>query len=122
MQRACTEGVNLLRDFVDNEFLESSQVVLKKERTDLVGWLPAIMDEYQRSERHTYFHFLFQAPALPVYMSVDINRFQQVDNTLISNAIKFTPDGGRIALSLEQLADRVVVRVTDTGVGIPAAL
>ncbi|GGG61750.1 PAS domain-containing sensor histidine kinase [Hymenobacter glacieicola] len=122
MQRTCTEGVNLIRDFVDNEFLESANVVLKKERTDLTGWLATIMEEYQRSERHTHLHFVFHAPAQPVYVSVDINKFQQVINNLISNAIKFTPDGGRITLSLEQRAGRAVVRVADTGVGIPAPL
>ncbi|MDU0372289.1 ATP-binding protein [Hymenobacter monticola] len=122
MQRTCTEGVNLIRDFVDNEFLESANVVLHQERTDLASWLATIMEEYQRSERHTHLRFAFEAPAQPVYVCLDINKFQQVINNLISNAIKFTPDGGCITLRLEQCAGRAVVRVADTGVGIPEPL
>jgi two-component system sensor histidine kinase VicK len=111
MQRTCVEGVNLIRDFVNNEFMESANLELKRERTDLAGWLQTIMEEYQRSERHMHLRFVFEAPVAPVYVSVDINKFQQVVNNLVSNAIKFTPDGGCITVSLWEEAGRVVVRL-----------
>lgn len=41
-------------------------------------------------------------------------------NNLLSNAVKFTPEGGSIALSLHREGDNAVVRVADTGCGIPA--
>lgn len=122
MERTCTEGVSLIRDFVDTEFLESANVELKRERTDLVGWLATLMAEYQRSERHTHLHFDFTAPPQPVYVFLDINKFQQVINNLVSNALKFTPDGGRIGVRVTVHDGRAVVTVTDTGVGIPKKL
>lgn len=122
MERTCREGVTLIRDFVDNEFMESASVKMKWERADLGAWLQALMEEYQRSERHTHLHFSCALPPVPVYVSMDINKFQQVINNLVSNAIKFTPDGGHITLHLEQEGARALVRVTDNGVGIPAAL
>lgn len=122
MERTCVEGVNLIRDFVDNEFMESATLQLKAERTDMADWLQAIVEEYRRSERHTHLHFEFKAPAAPVYVSLDINKFQQVVNNLVSNAIKFTPDGGNITVSLCEADGRAVVRVADTGVGIPSSL
>ncbi|MEH2436754.1 MAG: ATP-binding protein [Nostoc sp.] len=50
----------------------------------------------------------------------DGNRLQQVVWNLLSNAVKFTPKGGRIDLQLERVESCVQIRVSDTGVGIPA--
>lgn len=122
MARTCQQGITLIRDFVDNEFLESANVVLKRERTDLGAWLRLIVEEYQRSGRHMHLHFEFSAPPHPVYAELDINKFQQVINNLFSNAIKFTPAGGSITLSLAQLAERAIITVADNGVGIPVLL
>jgi len=122
MQRTCTHGVNLIRDFVDTEFLESANVELKRERADLVAWLSLIVAEYQRSEQHTHLHFSFEAAERPVYVSFDINKLQQVVNNLVSNAIKFTPDGGSITIGVERKGAHVLLMVMDTGIGIPKPL
>jgi PAS domain S-box-containing protein len=54
----------------------------------------------------------------PVVMG-DMGRLEQVLNNLVSNAIKYSPDGGTIELSGRALPNEVIVTVSDTGVGIP---
>ena len=122
MQRTCQQGIGLIRDFVDNEFLESSNVELKRERADLADWLRLVVQEYRHSAQLTQLHFHFEPLAEPLYASFDINKLQQVVNNLISNAIKFTPDGGHITVHLERRGEFARLRVADTGIGIPAAL
>jgi two-component system sensor histidine kinase VicK len=122
IEQTCTEGVTLIRDFVDNEFFESSLVQLQRERTDMVHWLTAVVEEYQRASPHTHLHFVYEPPTQPLYVSYDVNKFQQVVNNLISNSIKFTPDGGQITVSLVQQGDQALLRIADTGIGIPEAL
>jgi two-component system sensor histidine kinase VicK len=122
MQRTCLQGVTLIRDFVDNEFLESSNVELKLERVDLVSWLRVVMDEYQQSEQHTLLQFSFTPSEEIIYATIDLNKLQQVVNNLISNAIKFTPDGGHIAVSIARQPTQLLLTVADTGIGIPAEL
>jgi signal transduction histidine kinase len=56
-----------------------------------------------------------------ITIHADPDRLQQILLNLLSNAAKFTPAGGRVALEHESLADAVRLHVTDTGVGIPAA-
>src|SRR6185436_16264313 len=48
----------------------------------------------------------------------DATRLQQVAWNLFSNAIKFTPNGGRIVVSARQVQNVVEIEVTDTGIGI----
>ena len=57
------------------------------------------------------------APNLP-WVVVDPHRFQQILLNLIANAIKFTPEGGDIAVLAERQDDRLLVKVRDTGAGI----
>ena len=122
MQRTCTQSVNLIRDFVDGEFLESANVELGLERVDLVAWLRLVLEEYQRSEQHLQVQFDFVPAEQPIYVQCDVNKWQQVVNNLLSNAMKFTPDGGRIVVGAEQRAGWARFTVADNGIGIPAEL
>jgi signal transduction histidine kinase len=54
----------------------------------------------------------------PVY--ADRGRMLQVLDNFLSNAVKFTPDGGSVHISLRLAGDRAALEVTDTGIGIPS--
>ena len=60
-----------------------------------------------------------QTSLFPVQYTGDENLLKQVWLNLISNAVKFTPEGGRIGVALTVQAGRAVVKVSDTGIGIP---
>ena len=55
----------------------------------------------------------------PVIIRGDKIRIEQILINITSNAIKYTPDGGRISLRLHDLGDRAEITITDNGVGIP---
>lgn len=57
-------------------------------------------------------------PSTPVHLAVDQQRIREMLLNLVTNAIKYTPRGGTIALSLSEQDDAVVFTVRDTGVGI----
>lgn len=57
-------------------------------------------------------------PDLP-HVHADPTQLQRVVLNLLTNAVKFTPDGGRVTVAAEQAGDGVVLRVSDTGIGIP---
>jgi PAS domain S-box-containing protein len=56
----------------------------------------------------------------PVVMSGDQMRIAQLLDNLVSNALKFTPRGGRVEVRARQERDAIVIEVADTGAGIPA--
>ena len=60
-------------------------------------------------------------PADPAVVRCERDQLERVVINLVSNAVKFTPDGGRVGLDLTVSGDEAVLRVSDTGVGIPEA-
>jgi signal transduction histidine kinase/CheY-like chemotaxis protein len=58
-------------------------------------------------------------PEEPLYLHADPARLSQVFGNLLNNACRYTPSGGRISVIAERLGDSAVVRVRDTGIGIP---
>ncbi|TGD78482.1 PAS domain-containing sensor histidine kinase [Hymenobacter wooponensis] len=121
MQTTCQDSINMIRDFVDTEFLESVNVQMKPERTNLAEELQQLIGQFQSSEENLSKHFVYEGPE-QLYYSLDKNKFMQVLNNLLSNSIKFTPDGGQITIQLQEGEQEVQIRVVDTGVGIPTAL
>ncbi len=115
-------GTNLIRSFVDNEFLESSQVKLTKIRVDLTERIAYFMEDYTQGEELIAKNFEYITPEQPIYVEVDEVKFMQVINNLISNAIKFTPDHGKIKVQVEDKGESVLISVSDNGIGIPKEL
>ncbi|MBO2010386.1 sensor histidine kinase [Hymenobacter negativus] len=122
MRDTCRDSVTLIRDFVDGEFMDSANVDFKPLRVDLVQNIAQIVDTYQQGEHLVAKHFTFHHSQPTIYAEIDNNKFLQVINNLVSNAIKFTREGGNIAVGLTQQPDHVLVTVADDGIGIPAHL
>jgi two-component system sensor histidine kinase VicK len=122
MRQTCQEGVNLVRDFVDQEFLDSANVDLQLVRLDLANRLQIVLDNYQQRQAAAGHLFFFEASHPSIYADIDENKFLQVINNLLGNAIKFTPDGGQLRVTVSQHPAHLLVTVADDGVGIPADL
>ncbi len=117
------KGSDIIRDFIDNEFLESAQVVLHKERVNLSQRIGIMVENYVKLGRPLIAkNFSMDLPQEPLYVYIDVMKFMQVLNNLVSNAIKFTPDHGNITVSAQDQGNKVLIEVQDNGIGIPDAL
>lgn len=87
---------------------------------DLVNRVGDTMRTSAEQHSHT-FNVTVDAPA-PLTLSTDVQKLEQVLSNLVSNAIKYTPDGGIIHLAAEVDDDTVAFRVSDTGPGIADAV
>ena len=75
---------------------------------------------YMEAQRHSHTMKLCVEPGLP-QVRADRERIMQVMMNIVSNSIKYTPDGGQIRISAGQNGGRVWMQVDDNGIGIPAA-
>lgn len=114
-------SLRLLKDFIEQEFLESTEANLVKGRVNMVERLQEIVTQYQDTQQSTNISFELVSSDPSIYAGVDTVKFFQVINNLISNAVKFTKDDGRITIGVEdkEQENKVLITVADNGIGIP---
>jgi two-component system sensor histidine kinase VicK len=119
IEHIAKRSTNMIQQFVRNEFLESSGVDVFKNRVDLVEKISFFFNDYYGVQDTVNKNFEFGSSVPKIFVEIDETKFIQVINNLISNALKFTPDGGTISVYLEEREKTVLIKVSDTGIGIP---
>ncbi len=118
VERQVGRLARLIDDLLDVSRIRTGKVELRRDAIEL-GALVAHAVEIARPVFEERGHELaVSLPEEPVWLEADPVRLEQVLSNLLNNAIKFTEDGGKISLAAERQAHELVLRVTDTGVGI----
>lgn len=118
----CERNMRMVKSLINKEFLKSAEVEIKKDRTDIIWELRDLIRFYKRSRLRDQKQFSFKTASDKIYVRWDSMKFLQVLNNLISNAIKFTSDQGRIALTAEDKGETALITLADDGVGIPTEI
>ena len=58
-------------------------------------------------------------PITSVWIEIDTDKMTQVIDNILNNAIKYSPDGGKITVSMETTDDQMILSISDQGLGIP---
>jgi two-component system sensor histidine kinase VicK len=111
--------IKLIKDFMDHEFLESAGVKLVKKRINLIEKIRIQTEDYLIHQEELSKQILFTSSRANIYVDVDEDKFLQVINNLVSNALKFTREGGRITIGMEEQEQHILVTIADDGIGIP---
>ena len=109
-------------DLLDVSRITSGKIQLEKELIDMKAFVAAAVDS-TRSAVAAYGHALeLTLPDNAMQIIGDPTRLSQVIVNLIHNASKYTPNGGRIDVALEQQGGCAYIRVRDNGIGMPPEL
>jgi signal transduction histidine kinase len=110
----------LIEDLVDESAINAGKLRLRMEVVDFDAALTAAVDSLRLAALGKRLDLAVTiAPDLPP-VAADPSRLQQVVANLLLNAIKFTPDGGRIELGLNRAGSTIELTISDTGQGIRA--
>jgi len=119
IDRQSAQLVRLIDDLLDVSRITRGQVELRKEPVDLAEVIDHAVDGVAGLCETKGIRLSVTPPAQPLMIEADALRFAQVVSNLLNNACKFTDEGGQISVTARRDRGDAVVRVRDTGVGIP---
>ena len=120
MERQVRQLVRLVDDLLDVSRITANKIRLRREPLDLARLMSTAAESIAPLAAAADQTLDVQLPSTPVRVNGDGARLVQVFANILNNAVKFTPRGGQIWFTADQQSKAAVVRIRDTGVGIPA--
>jgi two-component system, OmpR family, sensor histidine kinase VicK len=110
--------IRLVNDLLKLSKMDSKDYRLSKEWVDLVVFYNRIIDRFELTKDQKL-SFERKLPDKPLLVEIDPDKLTQVIDNIISNAIKYSPEGGKVTFKIKEQDDEVVLSISDQGVGIP---
>jgi PAS domain S-box-containing protein len=120
IKQATTRMATLTEDLLDVTRLQAGRLRLQRITTNM---LPLVQRAIAHVQRATTLHqIVLQAPQQPLLTDIDPHRIEQVLTNLLDNAVKYTPQGGPIKVTMREdaKAQNIWISIQDQGIGIPS--
>jgi len=108
----------LVTDLLDATRIQQGRLELRRELVDLSELALLAIERFEHAPQRLSSHTLALDAPSPIEISVDPSRIDQVLVNLISNALKYSPDGGAVRVAVRQDTDDAILTVSDEGTGI----
>jgi CheY-like chemotaxis protein len=112
----------LVDDLLDVSRIVTGKMAFERQAVDLADVVHRAVEETEPIVDARGHELMLAVPARPIIVDADLQRMAQVVSNLITNAAKYTDVPSQIWLTLERQGDEAVIRVKDSGIGIPAEL
>jgi len=110
----------LIDDLLDLTRIARGKLELRRKRIDMCTVIERAVETAKPDIDARRLHFGVDTKGAPYWVEGDPSRLQQVVWNLLTNAVKFTPEGGCVGVRCERTAGQVVIEVSDSGIGIEA--
>lgn len=115
-------NIILIQNLLTRETLDTAEVEISLERLDVVWEIRQAMGIYIEAQKSIQKDISLTHSHDHIFAEIDCMKFLQIINNLVSNALKFTDNNGRIKVHVEQLEKTFLITVSDNGIGIPKSL
>ena len=122
IERQAQQMTRMVDDLFDISRIERGKVKLDKEPVAVASIVERAVEEVRPLAEERKHQLTVALPAEAAWVDADRQRLTQVVVNILVNAVKYTAEGGQIHLGVERVADDVVFKFRDTGIGIPAEL
>ncbi|MDD9148465.1 MULTISPECIES: cell wall metabolism sensor histidine kinase WalK [unclassified Sporolactobacillus] len=117
-QRETERMIRLVKDLLQLSRLDAKNYKINLQRTDYVTFCHSIIDRFEMSKKQNI-QFVRKLPAGPFYVQIDRDKLTQVIDNILSNAMKYSPEGGLITFRVVRRGYNIRTMISDQGVGIP---
>ena len=119
IDRQAKHTVRLVDDLLEASRINAGKISLSRSKVDLCSTLIATVEAVRDLAESKHLELSLSLPKTAMNVHADATRITQVIGNLLNNAISYTPDHGEIWVSADKVDSRIVLRVKDSGVGIP---
>ncbi|HFI0083578.1 TPA: cell wall metabolism sensor histidine kinase VicK [Streptococcus suis] len=117
MMRMITDLLSLSR--FDNQVGELNLELINF--TAFVTFILNRFDQMKNSDSEKVYAIVRDYQISPIWIEIDTDKMTQVLDNILNNAIKYSPDGGKITFSMKTTDSQLIVSISDQGLGIPKA-
>jgi two-component system sensor histidine kinase VicK len=110
--------IRMVNDLLQLSKMDSTDLRLNKEWVNFVTFFHRIIDRLEMA-KDSNVTFKRQLPPHAIFVELDEDKMTQVLYNIISNAIKYSPEGGQVTFSIQEEEEKIIVSISDEGMGIP---
>jgi signal transduction histidine kinase/ActR/RegA family two-component response regulator len=122
MKRQVDQMTRLIDDLLDVARIRRGKIQLRTAPVDLAAVVSEAIDSHKSLAELGGHRLTVSLPVEKLAAEGDATRLLQIFGNVLHNAIKFTPPGGQIAVTLERAGSQAVIRIRDSGCGVPPAM
>ena len=115
MMRMVTDLLHLSR-------IDNATSNLDVELTNFTAFITFILNRFDKiksQDENLKYELIRDYPITSVWIEIDTDKVTQVIDNILNNAIKYSPDGGKITVSMKTTDDQMILSISDQGLGIP---
>ena len=91
--------------------------------TNFTAFITAILNRFdqitEQQSTHKKIDIIRDYPLSPIWTEIDTDKMTQVLDNILNNAIKYSPDGGKVTVSMQTTESQLILSISDEGLGIP---
>ena len=110
--------IRLVNDLLKLSKMDSSEADLSREMVEFGVFFNRIIDRFEMSKSQNV-SFERKVPKSQYFVEIDTDKLTQVIDNIISNALKYSPEGGKVRFSVREKEGELLVSISDEGMGIP---
>ncbi|TCP23436.1 PAS/PAC sensor signal transduction histidine kinase [Scopulibacillus darangshiensis] len=110
--------IRLVNDLLQLSKLDAKDYTISPQRTEFMAFFNKIIDRFDMAKKQNI-HLVRKLPDARVYVYIDRDKLTQVIDNIISNALKYSPEGGSLTFQVIKQKGFLRISISDQGVGIP---